>query len=68
MDKYLVELSQIADKVEKLCGLQLVSDAGIPVQELDMDDVVVFCNKNSAQLPQQATNDLNVNEIGRAHV
>lgn len=64
MDKYLVELSQIADEVEKLCGLQLVSDAGIPVQELDMDDVVVFCDKNSAQLPQQAMNDLNVN-VGR---
>lgn len=64
MDKYLIELSQVADEIEKLCGLTLTNGDGILIKELDMDDVVVFCDKNSTQLPPKALSDLNVG-VGR---
>ncbi len=64
MDKYLIELSQVADEIEKLCGLTLTNDDGIQIKELDMDDVVAYCDKSCAQLPPKAVSDLNVG-VGR---
>ena len=59
MDKYLVELDKIASSIEEACGLNLVGDQGIPIHNLQIDDVVQFCDNNS-RLPKQALKDLNV--------
>lgn len=63
----MAELENIVTEVEKLCGLGLSSEDGVPISTMSVDAILDYCMKQESSLPKESVKALN-ESVGRKMV